>query len=288
MLKQKYDEEGFVVCQNLLSPEEVSELKAEITDIIKQGKIKGLSALKEEEQEMEESEIIKRYLAFHFPHKMSDKFLKVMSHPKIVGILTEIIGPDVKAMQTMVFVKGPGKPGQAWHQDEYYIATRDRSLCGAWIALDNATISNGCLWVIPRSHRPAIIWRQHVHNDARFDNAGEAYGYPFSDDEAVAVELGSGGIVFFNGYLLHRSLPNVTPDQFRRALAIHYMSAHSPLPWNWDGRLDYSKDLAEGCDMRDIVMIAGEDPYAWKGTQSLTYPYIRAETRSAASSFDEL
>lgn len=48
-------------------------------------------------------------------------------------------------MQTMLFVKPPGFPGQAWHQDENFIPTRDRSLCGGWIALDDATIENGCL-----------------------------------------------------------------------------------------------------------------------------------------------
>jgi ectoine hydroxylase-related dioxygenase (phytanoyl-CoA dioxygenase family) len=44
------------------------------------------------------------------------------------------------------------------HQDEYYIPTRDRSLCASWIALDDATIDNGCLWVIPGSHRQGVIW----------------------------------------------------------------------------------------------------------------------------------
>jgi ectoine hydroxylase-related dioxygenase (phytanoyl-CoA dioxygenase family) len=63
--------------------------------------------------------------------------------------------------QSIFFVKGPGKSGQAWHQDEVccfwwmpvpihnvqiYIPTRDRSLCGAWIAIDDATIENGCMW----------------------------------------------------------------------------------------------------------------------------------------------
>ena len=64
-----------------------------------------------------------------------------------------MIGPNVKAMQSMLFIKAEGKPGQAWHQDEYYIPTRDRSLTAAWIALDDATVENGCLWVLPGSHR---------------------------------------------------------------------------------------------------------------------------------------
>ena len=54
--------------------------------------------------------------------------------PRLVDVLTQLIGPDIKAMQSMLFIKAEGKPGQAWHQDEYFIPTRDRSLTAAWIA----------------------------------------------------------------------------------------------------------------------------------------------------------
>src|SRR5437762_1510431 len=70
---------------------------------------------------------------------------------------------SVKAMQSMFFTKPPGYPGQAWHQDEIYIPTRDRTLCGAWVALDDATIENGCLYVIPKSHRSGYLYPQHPH-----------------------------------------------------------------------------------------------------------------------------
>ena len=63
---------------------------------------------------------------------------------------------EIKSMQSMLFIKPAGKPGQAWHQDEYYIPTRDASLTGVWIALDDATIENGCLWVRPGR---TLYWR---------------------------------------------------------------------------------------------------------------------------------
>jgi ectoine hydroxylase-related dioxygenase (phytanoyl-CoA dioxygenase family) len=56
-----------------------------------------------------------------------------------VKVLTDIIGPNVKMMQSMLFIKASGQPGQAWHQDEAHIPTRDRSLTAAWLALDDAT-----------------------------------------------------------------------------------------------------------------------------------------------------
>jgi hypothetical protein len=90
-------------------------------------------------------------------------------------------------------------------------------------------------------------------------------------DKAIPVEVKSGSVVFFNGYTLHSSLRNKTSDCFRTALVNHYMSAESMLPWDQDGKLQPTEDL------RDIVMIAGEDPYAWKGTVDVNKPYLRPE-----------
>src|SRR3954468_2418356 len=90
--------------------------------------------------------------------------------------------------------------GAAWHQDEFYIPTRDRSLCGAWIAIDDATRENGCLRVLPGSHRHGYMYPQKDHgNTVEFDFAKESYG--FDDTDEVLVEVPAGSVVFFNGYL---------------------------------------------------------------------------------------
>ena len=84
----------------------------------------------------------------------------------------------------------------------------------------------------------------------------------FGSDRIIPVEVQAGAVVFFNGYTLHSSRRNKTTDRFRMALVNHYMSAESMLPWDLDGKLTLTEDL------RDIVMVAGEDPYAWKGQSS--------------------
>jgi Phytanoyl-CoA dioxygenase (PhyH) len=65
------------------------------------------------------------------PHKLSELIYGMLAHPVVVDALTQLIGPNVKAMQSMLFIKSEGKPGQAWHQDELFIPTRDRSLTTA-------------------------------------------------------------------------------------------------------------------------------------------------------------
>jgi phytanoyl-CoA hydroxylase len=129
----------------------------------------------------------------------------------------------------MLFVKPPGKLGQAWHQDERYIPTRDRSLVDAWIGVDDATSENGCLWVLPGSHRPGYLFPCKPPTDlVEYDGSDESFDFDAAG--AVAVPVKAGDVVLFNGCLLHKSHRNRTRG-YRRALVCHYMNSYSSLPW---------------------------------------------------------
>jgi hypothetical protein len=271
-LVDRYARDGFAVLPGAFTAAEVGRLRAEALRICRgeAGPVAGaVPGPPDEPDEM----VIRRYACIHFPHKLSPLMRQTLAHPAVVGALTRVIGPDVKAMQSMLFTKGEGKPGQAWHQDEFFIPTRDRSLTAAWIALDDATIENGCLWVLPGSHRPGVIYPDRDHDDPRFDCSIEAYDFPYQDSDAVPVEVTAGSVVLFNGYLLHRSLPNAAVAGLRRALVNHYMSAQSLLPWT---RPPDDVHVAKW-DCRDIVMVAGRDPYAWRGITDVSRPYIRPD-----------
>ena len=267
---QFFAENGYYVLPDALTPAEVEALRAETTAICKgeRGYVDGFEPNVPGESE---EDILRRYLCIHFPHKISELMLGYLGHPQIADLLTQVIGPNVKCMQSMLFIKATGKPGQAWHQDEHFIPTRDRTLTGAWIALDDATVENGCLWIIPGSHKRGVLWPQHDHEDTRFDCAGETYGFPYTDEDSIPVEVKAGSLVFFNGYLLHRSFPNRAQSGYRRVLVNHYMSAESLLPWRGPKE---GQHMAIA-DYRDIVMIAGEDPYPWKLHEDLAAPKVR-------------
>ncbi|MGN9809323.1 phytanoyl-CoA dioxygenase family protein [Micromonospora sp. BQ11] len=269
---RRFHADGYLVLPDALAPDEVQHLRDEALRICRgeRGRVAGLRPAGPTD---DDEEVIRRHACVHFPHKLSRPVHDMLAHPAIVAVLTAVVGPNVKAMQSMLFTKGEGRPGQAWHQDEFFIPTRDRSLTAAWIALDDATVDNGCLWVLPGSHRPGVIYPDREHDDARFDCTSEAYDFPYRDADAVPVPVRAGSIVVFNGYLLHRSLPNRVPRGLRRALVNHYMSAESLLPWftppagTHIGKWDY----------RDVVMVAGRDPYAYKGCPDLSEPLIRPD-----------
>lgn len=265
-----YRDSGYLIGENLFSRGEIAALKAETALIFRgqRGLIEGLVPLNGQETD---EEVLGKYTAIHFPHKISVPIHQSLFHKGVIDILTRIVSPNLKCMQSMLFVKAPGKAGQSWHQDEYYIPTRDKSLVGAWIAIDPATIANGCLWIIPGSHRQGAILPRvpNFSNEYADTDTIDVSAYP--DEQRLPVEVPAGSVVFFNGYTLHSSLRNKTPDHFRTALVNHYMSAESMLPWDQDGKLPPTADL------RDIVLVAGKDPYAWKGTADWNKPYLRPD-----------
>jgi len=274
-LIEQIREDGYGVLVDALTPDEVAEINADVARLCRGelGEVHGVTPASPDESD---EDVMRKYLCIHFPNKLSEVIARSLHHPRVVEVLTKVIGPNVKCMQSMLFMKAEGKPGQAWHQDEFFIPTRDRSLTAAWIALDDATIENGCLWVLPGSHKRGVIYPDREQDDERFDCTVEAYDFPHRDEDAVPVEIPAGAVVIFNGYLPHRSLPNTGRHGFRRALANHYMSAESLLPWH---QVPEGVHVAKW-DWRDIVLVTGEDPYAYKGTIDVARPSVRSDKKS--------
>jgi phytanoyl-CoA hydroxylase len=268
----RYHRDGYVVLREALSAAEVQALRDEAVRICR-GELGAVEGVQVAGADEPDEVVLRRYLCIHFPHKLSELLRGMLAHPVIIDALRQLTGPNIKSVQSMLFIKSEGKPGQAWHQDELFIPTRDRSLTAAWIALDDATVDNGCLWVLPGSHRPGVLYPDRDHDDPRFDCEVEAYDFPYGDHDAVAVAVPAGSVVLFNGYLLHMSLPNTGRHGLRRALVNHYMSAQSLLPW----MLPPPGVTMGRADHRDIVLVAGTDPYAYKGTVDLMRPHVRPD-----------
>ena len=257
---------GFLIAPSLLQAHELETIKEDTVRLVRgHYPCDGIDPVPDD---WTDQQAIGTVLCIHQPHFVSPVLRDFVAHPAITKILGRITAAHlphwdgaVKCMQSMLFVKPPGFEGQAWHQDEIYIPTRDRSLIGAWIAIDDATVENGCLWILPGSHRTGYLYPQRDHQRPdEFDQSRESHG--FDDSDAVPVEVRAGDVVFFNGYLLHRSLKNRSQN-LRRVLVNHYMNAWSLLPWSIE-----AGEYPAIADRRCIVPVAGTDPYAWKGTDT--------------------
>ena len=263
---RRYVDDGFLVVDGVVQPAELDELKEDAVRFAR-GEYPLVNPVALPDGASDE-EAMASVLAVHFPHWVSEVMRRYVTHPGVSAALSRITAAhlphwdgSVKCMQSMLFVKPPSLPGQAWHQDERFIPTRDRSLVGAWMALDDATVENGCLRVLPGSHRNGYLWPTRAHErPGEFDTADEAFG--FDESGEIAVEVKAGALVFFNGYLLHRSFRNGS-DVHRRALVNHYCNAWSLLPWKPTATNLKGAEIAV-LDNRNIVPV-GDDPYAWKG-----------------------
>ena len=264
-----YLRDGFVVVPHVFDAHELAALRAESLALCR-GAFGAIRGFVPPDPGADDATTMGRYMVGVMPHKLDGSlFAREVGNPRIVDVVTRLIGPDVKAVHSQIFFKAPGMPGNALHQDERFIPTRDRSLVTAWIALEDARIANGCLRVIPGSHRPSVLWPMRRHENPELDRAEELHGFPWSRDAVVPVEVPAGAAVFFDGYLIHGSHPNRSAGQMRRALLYVYASAATPVLFDPASYQPTTEDYP------DIVMVAGLDPYGWVPRRRHGEPYLR-------------
>lgn len=262
--------DGYTVVPDLLGHDDLSALR-DASVALCRGRLGAIKGLVESPAGESDADAMRRYMVGVMPHKLpSSLFAQYVADARIVRVLNALIGPDVKAVHSQIFYKAAGMPGNALHQDELFIPTRDRSLVTAWIALEDARIDNGCLRVIPGSHRPSVLWPMRQHHDPDLDRAEEIHGFPQDPGSAVALEIPAGAAIFFDGYLIHGSYPNRTTGATRRALLYAYASAQTPVMFD----PTHYQPTAE--DYPDIVMVSGQDPHSWVQRRRLGEPYLRA------------
>lgn len=257
--------QGLLIVRGLVPPDEVAELRQH-TDDLMQGRLpqqktqmtgvdparytgttlQGLEAPPADLSPIEKAQF---FLRIHMLHKKLEIHERFLLHSRILDVLEALIGPDVSAIQSMLFLKPPGKPGQGWHQDSYYIPTFPDTLCGAWLAVDRCDEYNGAMWFAKGSqHEPLYPPRPdgpHARAYGQKDLDGIEYvdGVSDPDDskndltriadryDQVLVMANPGDVVFFGGHILHRSKQNTTTDRFRRAFVGHYFNARSFTQW---------------------------------------------------------
>ncbi|CAN5751410.1 N/A [soil metagenome] len=144
-------------------------------------------------------------------------FLTYIQHPLIRQLTQRYIGEDVSIFRAM-FMNKPAQQGTVlpWHQDVGEGWGLDRNpIITIWTALDDATIANGCMQIVPGSHQLGVLNPQHFVTEA--DQA------KYTQENAVIdLEVAAGEAVLLHNFLLHRSGVNHTATP-RRAFSVAYM-----------------------------------------------------------------
>lgn len=223
--RAQYERDGFVVMPKLLPSDLLNQIRERLS-AIGRGEVPSFP-----EQDIEfEPETSGQgiALAVRKINRCADNdkiFMSAARDERILEIVESLIGPDIKLFGSQCFMKPPGGIEKPYHQDSAYFTIEPQSLITCWIALDEVTLRNGCLWVIPGSHLGPI------HDHSQSWNLGGRIDMQVPDDKIdraaeKPITMPAGSCSFHHSKLLHRSGPNQSEEQ-RRGLAIHYMSAQS-------------------------------------------------------------
>ena len=140
--------------------------------------------------------------------------------PEIVEVVAGLLGPDLDCFQSQLILKNPGVIGQPWHQDSYYFPFDHQPQVGVWVALTEATLGNGCLWVAPGSHTAGRIF-EHLPDRRPAANLGYLEVVDQDTSAKIPVLMAPGDVLVFHSYLMHMSMDNVS-DGRRSAMVYHY------------------------------------------------------------------
>jgi len=155
------------------------------------------------------------------PHAHRPAVQRLARDPRLVGEVEALLGAGVSVYFSQIFFKPPegGGPKPA-HQDNFYFGPTDiEGVATAWIALDDATLENGCLYFGDGTNLGPV----YVH----FAPEGEPFNLQLSPEllakqPMAPAPVKKGGVSFHHGNTFHQSGPNLSPA-WRRACALHYV-----------------------------------------------------------------
>lgn len=220
---EAYHRDGFIVVEDLISADELEALRTRLREYTHGGRDPGKIHIQVEPR-------IKRgELKVDHPGdgirklthlvEYDDVFQQLGLHDNIVGIVEQILGPDIKMFRNAMLLKPPRVGSQkGWHQDSPYWPIEPMELCSCWFALDDATEENGCMKVLPGGQKRGALPHIRVPDDFVMEESC------YDESEAVSAPVKAGGGLFFHSLVPHGTAPN-NSDHWRRAIALSYMSS---------------------------------------------------------------
>lgn len=208
---QFFEKNGYLAVNSLLSADEVAYFRKVYDDFLT-GKIDTADHRSDLSGKGDGTELITQIMR---PSLLMPSLGQSVIHQKTTALAQKLMGDDMEVDFDMLINKAPYTGAETpWHQDEaYWIHMDDKRAVSCWIALDHATLDNGCMWFVPGSH--LLPLRPHV-----LTGKGGALQCAGDEAEAIPVELQPGGCTLHHGRTIHYSRGNKTAGP-RRAFIIN-------------------------------------------------------------------
>ena len=222
---QSYRNDGFIVIEDFLTPDELVHWRSAVTTAVKE---RGGIKIPGKDIKVGEADGINEdadYYAKVFDQLLnlwqtSEQVKELMFDQRIGKMAAQLAGVEgIRIWHDQALIKRPWGNPTAWHLDTPFWSFSDRNAISIWIALDNATLENGCLYFIPGSHKQTSFKKITIgrNMDGIFDVYPE-----LKNSKTVAAPMKAGSCSFHNGLTVHGANANMT-NGFRRAMTCAYM-----------------------------------------------------------------
>lgn len=229
-----YDRDGFIVLADVLSGDEIAELRR-VTDDFVEGSRSIAAHTDVYDLEPGHSATDPRVRRIKVPHKQADIYDRVMRHPTILAALQQLLSPAIRFDTSKLNMKSPGYGAAVeWHQDWAFYPHTNDDLAAVGVMMDDCEVENGPLLCIPGSHKGPV--HDH-HADGYFCGAMDLHAAGVDPSAAVPCTGKAGSVSIHHVRTIHGSATN-TSKKPRRLLLYQYSAADAwPLatqPGDWD------------------------------------------------------
>ncbi len=255
---EAYQRDGFTILQDFLSPAEVEELLDAIAAAVEQTGSQRVAGEGRRDL-VDDVNYNKVFLQRLNLWKINDTVKRYFLDPALGEVLCRLAGIDgIRVWHDQTLQKGPWANATAWHMDNPKWSFHSYNSITIWVALDDVTLQNGCLYYLPGSHRKT---RHDLDSSTTGSDMQDLFAiYPeLHDVEAVPIELEAGGAALHNSMISHAAGPNMTP-RWRRAMTCSYM----PEGATFNGLQNIlSPEQAAQLQIGDVLEDEAMNPLVW-------------------------
>jgi phytanoyl-CoA hydroxylase len=215
--REQWERDGYVLVSGVFSPEEVERIREHFMAW-------NASERKEDFDKVDPTgeDPLAKYPRIIHPHRRDALSMDFMLDHRLREVMTDFLGEEPLAAQTMFYFKPPAARGQALHQDQMYLRAKPGTCVAAWLAIDDCDEENGCMQIVPGSQNLPLLC--HIEADTEKSFTAKTVPVPEGFTPIPAI-MKAGDVLFFHGNLIHGSGPNTSATRFRRALIGHYITA---------------------------------------------------------------